>query len=149
MCYHTWLPCRRHRTWHPTPPQYTDTGHDIPPRHSIQTQDMTSHPATVYRHRVKPVIELSIAVEYHTGSHNYLFASDPTKKYIPELLPMKQTFYFNAIVVAFKEKLRRECTTPFESTKMVILNNSLTYVYNKLFTHSLNFRFFSIFPGLY
>ena len=42
--------------------QYTDTGHDTPPRHSIQTQDMTPHPSqytdtghdtppvTVYRH---------------------------------------------------------------------------------------------------
>ena len=35
----------------PTPSQYTDTGHDTPPRHSIKTQDMTPHPVTVYRHR--------------------------------------------------------------------------------------------------
>ena len=28
-----------------------DTGHGTPPRHSIQTQDMTPHPVTVYRHR--------------------------------------------------------------------------------------------------
>ena len=41
----------RHRTWHPTPSQYTDTGHDIPSHHSIQTQDMTPHHVTVYRHR--------------------------------------------------------------------------------------------------
>ena len=26
MCCHTEMPCRRHRTWHPTPSQYTDTG---------------------------------------------------------------------------------------------------------------------------
>ena len=26
MCCHTGMPCRRHRTWHPTPSQYTDTG---------------------------------------------------------------------------------------------------------------------------
>ena len=26
MCCHTGMPCRRHRTWHRTPPQYTDTG---------------------------------------------------------------------------------------------------------------------------
>ena len=25
MCCHTGMPCRRHRTWHPTPSQYTDT----------------------------------------------------------------------------------------------------------------------------
>ena len=24
MCYHTGMPCRRHRTWHPTLSQYTD-----------------------------------------------------------------------------------------------------------------------------
>ena len=24
MCCHTEMPCRRHRTWHPTPSQYTD-----------------------------------------------------------------------------------------------------------------------------
>ena len=41
----------RHRTWHPTSSQYTDTGHDTPPRHSIQTQDMAPHLVTVYRHR--------------------------------------------------------------------------------------------------
>ena len=35
----------------PTPSQYTDTGHDTPPSHSIQTQDMTPYPVTVYRHR--------------------------------------------------------------------------------------------------
>ena len=35
----------------PTPSQDTDTGHDYPPRHSIQTQDMTTHHVTVYRHR--------------------------------------------------------------------------------------------------
>ena len=43
----------RDRTWHPTPSQYTDTGHDTPPRHSIQTQDMTPHLITVYRHRTR------------------------------------------------------------------------------------------------
>ena len=26
MRCHTEMPCRRHRTWHPTPSQYTDTG---------------------------------------------------------------------------------------------------------------------------
>ena len=26
MCCHTGTPCRRYRTWHPTPSQYTDTG---------------------------------------------------------------------------------------------------------------------------
>ena len=26
MCCHTEMPCRRHRTRHPTPSQYTDTG---------------------------------------------------------------------------------------------------------------------------
>ena len=26
ICCHTGMPCRRHRTWHPTPSQYTDTG---------------------------------------------------------------------------------------------------------------------------
>ena len=26
MCCHTGMPCRRHRTWHPNPSQYTDTG---------------------------------------------------------------------------------------------------------------------------
>ena len=26
MCCHTGMPCCRHRTWHPTPSQYTDTG---------------------------------------------------------------------------------------------------------------------------
>ena len=31
--------------------QYTDTGQDTPPRHSIQTQGMTPPPVTVYRHR--------------------------------------------------------------------------------------------------
>ena len=31
--------------------QYTDTGHDTPPRHSIQTQDMTPRPVTVYRYK--------------------------------------------------------------------------------------------------
>ena len=56
----------RHRTCHPIPSQYTDTGHAThtlppsqytdtghatPPRHSIQTQDMPPHPVTVYRHR--------------------------------------------------------------------------------------------------
>ena len=45
------MPCNRHRTCHPTPSQYTDTGHATPPRHSIQTQDMPPHPVTVYRHR--------------------------------------------------------------------------------------------------
>ena len=46
----------RHRTWHPTLSQYTETGHDITPCHSIQTQDMTSHPVTVYNtgHDITP-----------------------------------------------------------------------------------------------
>ena len=35
----------RHRTCHPNQSQYTDTGHDTPPSHSIQTQDMTPHPS--------------------------------------------------------------------------------------------------------
>ena len=55
------------------PSQYTNTGHDTPPHHSIQTQG-------------GPVIVLSIAVEHHTGSHNYLFqclGSDPTEKFLP------------------------------------------------------------------
>ena len=26
MCCHTGMPCQSHRTWHPTPSQYTDTG---------------------------------------------------------------------------------------------------------------------------
>ena len=26
MCCHTGMPCHRHRTWHPTPSQFTDTG---------------------------------------------------------------------------------------------------------------------------
>ena len=34
-----------------TPSQNTDTGHDIPPHNNIHTQEMTSHPVTVYRHR--------------------------------------------------------------------------------------------------
>ena len=38
----------------------TDTGHTIPPRHSIQTQG-------------QPVIVLLIDMERHTGIHNYLF----------------------------------------------------------------------------
>ena len=37
-----------------------DTGHDIPTRHSKQTQD-------------QPIIVLSIDVEHHTGIHNYPF----------------------------------------------------------------------------
>ena len=41
----------RHKTWHRTPSQYTDTWPDTPPCHSIQTQDMTLHPITVYRQR--------------------------------------------------------------------------------------------------
>ena len=41
----------RHRTWHPTPSEYTDTGHGTPPRQSIQTLDMAPHPVRVYRHR--------------------------------------------------------------------------------------------------
>ena len=41
----------RQRTWHPTPSEYTDTGHGILPRHSIQTHDMAPHPITVCRHR--------------------------------------------------------------------------------------------------
>ena len=38
----------------------TDTGHDIPPRHSVQTQG-------------RPVIVLSIDVKRHTGIHNTHF----------------------------------------------------------------------------
>ena len=34
----------------PSPSHYTDTKHDTPSRYSIQTQDMTPHPVTVYRH---------------------------------------------------------------------------------------------------
>ena len=56
----------RHRKWQPTLSQYTDTGNDNLPRHSIQTlagndnlprhsiqtlQEMTTYPITVYRHR--------------------------------------------------------------------------------------------------
>ena len=41
----------RHRTWHPNPSQYTDTGLDTQTHHSIQTQDLTLKPITVYRHR--------------------------------------------------------------------------------------------------
>ena len=37
-----------------------DTGHDTPPRHSIQTQG-------------RPVVVLSIIVERHNGIHNYPF----------------------------------------------------------------------------
>ena len=37
-----------------------DTGHDTPPRHSIQT-------------RGRPVAVLSIDVERHTGIHSYPF----------------------------------------------------------------------------
>ena len=39
----------------PTPSQYTATGHDTPPRHSIQTQDMAPNPFTVYTHD-RPVV---------------------------------------------------------------------------------------------
>ena len=38
-------------TGNDTPSQYTDTGNDTTPLHSIQTQGMTPHPITVYRHR--------------------------------------------------------------------------------------------------
>ena len=38
----------------------TDTGHDTPPRHSIQT-------------RGRPVAVLSIDVEHNTGIHSYPF----------------------------------------------------------------------------
>ena len=41
----------RHRTWHHTSSQYTDTGHGTAHYHSIQTQGMTPHIITVYRHR--------------------------------------------------------------------------------------------------
>ena len=51
MCCNTGMSSCRHRAWHPTLSQYTDTGHDTPPRHSIQTQGMTPHLVTVYRHR--------------------------------------------------------------------------------------------------
>ena len=47
-----------------------DTGHDTPPRHSIQTQDMTPHPVTVYRHGAAV---LSTGVKHHTGIHSFPF----------------------------------------------------------------------------
>ena len=49
MCCHTGMSSHLHRAWHPTPSQYTDTGHGTPPRHSIQTQ-------------ARPVVVLSIDV---------------------------------------------------------------------------------------
>ena len=53
----------------------TDTGHDNPPSHSIQTQG-------------RPVVVLSIDVERHTGIHNYPFkclGSDLIGKSFPDL----------------------------------------------------------------
>ena len=38
----------RHRTPNPSQSHYTDTGYDTPPSHTILTQDITPHPATVY-----------------------------------------------------------------------------------------------------
>ena len=62
-----------YRTQHPTPSQYTDTGNDTPPRHSLQTQG-------------RPVVVLSIDVEHHTVIYNYTFqclGSDPIGKSFP------------------------------------------------------------------
>ena len=51
QCCYTVISCWILRTWHPTPSQYTATGHDIRHHHCIQTQDMTLDTITVYRHR--------------------------------------------------------------------------------------------------
>ena len=53
----------------------SQTGHDTPPHHSIQTQG-------------RPVAVLSIDVERHTGIHNYpslSLVSDPNGKSFPDL----------------------------------------------------------------
>ena len=62
--------CAATREWHAT-----DTEHDAPPHHSIQTQG-------------QPVVVISIDVECHAGIHNYPFqclGSDPIRKSFPDL----------------------------------------------------------------
>ena len=60
-----------------------ETGHDIPPCHSIPTQG-------------QPMIKLSIDVECDTGSHNYSFQClgyDPTKSNFQDLSHLSLTIY--------------------------------------------------------
>ena len=73
----------RHRTWHPTPSQYTDTEHDTPTHHSIQTQDMTSHLITVYRHRTwHPYPSQYTDTGHDTPTHHSIQTQDMTSHLI-------------------------------------------------------------------
>ena len=91
----------------------------------LQTQDMTPHPITPYRH---------IDVEHYTGNHNYPFwyhCSDPMKKSSLNLPHTKQTFYSNVIEMVFSENLSRKCTVcPESQTQVHWLANPRCYPFS-------------------
>ena len=72
MCYHTRMPCRRHRTWHPTPSQYTDTG---PTCRCAIHWCVTSHWNTqlpILMFWVRPDQEILLQPPIHTSKHSTL-----------------------------------------------------------------------------
>ena len=78
QCCFAPMSCNRHKTWHPTLSHNTDTRHDIPSCHIIQTQG-------------RPIFGLSVNAGRQGGYHNYLFlilTCDPT----PNLATTEQTF---------------------------------------------------------
>ena len=82
----------------------------LPQRNGMpQTQDMTPHPVTVYRHRA----DLSNDVERHIGIHNYSFQCVGS-----EILPIPSTrtpandHLDGADMMVVIQKLSREYTVP-------------------------------------
>ena len=79
----------------------TDTGHDTPPRHRIQTQG-------------RPVVVLSLDVERHTGIHNYPFnILGKTRSGNPSTTFHTHQRILNFLMlVVVSQKLGRKCTVP-------------------------------------
>ena len=86
MCCHTWMPCRRHATWHPTLSQYTS----------------------------QPVVVIPINVERLTEIHNYPFVGSwvrPDRDILPDLPQLEANAPFNdAVSVVVRQKLGWNCT---------------------------------------
>ena len=93
MCFHTGMPCHRHRIWHPT-------------HHSIQTRGR------------RPVVVLSIDVERHTGIHypfQCLGSDQIGKSFLDLQYTPTNTQLYDAVVVTVSQKLGRKCTIPAKS----------------------------------
>ena len=98
MCCHTRMSCHRHRTWHPTPSQYTDTG---PTCRCAIHWCRTSHWYTQYLGRY-PIGKCFPDFSHtHTHTHTHTPAND--------------RLYDSVIMVVVSQKLDTKCTVHNES----------------------------------